>query len=120
MNRLLSAIVLAVLLLLGADASAVTLASRFPALSDEITTRLAALPETGLSRDQKRQKTALNKAAKALAKDTGDLGLLLKYARKAVLKLDTAYPEDATLGPMLDEVVAGLTLDVTKRGGELF
>jgi hypothetical protein len=120
MHRILPALVLAVLLLCGLEAAAVTLASRFPAVSDEIAARLAALPASGLTKDQKKLKSTLGKAAKALAKDTDDLALTLKYARKAVLKIDTAYPGDETFAPLLDELVAGLALDVTRRGGDLY
>ena len=120
MPRLIPSIVLAVVLLAGSAASAVTLASRFTALSDEVAERIAAFPDSGLSKDEKKIKSSLGKAAKALAKDTDDLAKTLKNGRKAVSKLDLAYPADGVLAPLLDDVVAGLSLDVTKRGGELF
>lgn len=120
MHRAIPAIVLSVLLLCGLDAAAETLASRFPDLSTEVAARIAALPVSGLSKDQKKEKSTLGKVVKTLAKDTDVLATTLKNARKAVLKIDTAYPGDATFAPLLDDVVSKLSLDVTQRGGALF
>lgn len=120
MHRILAPIALAVVLLCASAASAVTLASRFTELDAEVAARLAALPETGLSKVEKSQKSALGKVAKTLLKDTDDIVKTLKNGKKAVSKLDKAFPEDAELAPLLDGLVAGLTSDVSQRGGDLF
>jgi hypothetical protein len=119
MHRLLPSIVLAAVLLLGSAASAVTLASRFTALSDEVTARLDALPDSGLSKDEKKLKSSLGKAVKALTKDTDDLFKTMKNGRKVALRLDGAYPDDATLAPLLDDLVTTLSVDVVRRGAGL-
>lgn len=117
MHRSIPAVVLALLLFLGAHAAAESLATRFPEVSGEVAARLGALPTTGLTRDERRLRANLNKAAKALAKDAADLALTLKFARKAMLRIDTSYPGDAEFAPLLDALVEGLKLDVTTRGG---
>jgi hypothetical protein len=120
MRRLLAPIALLVLLVCGSAASAVTLAGRFTELDAEVAARLAALPDSGLSKAQKKEKSTLGQVAATLAKDTEELAKTLKNAKKAVSKLDKAYPGDATFAPLLDAVVAGLTSDVAQRGGDLF
>jgi len=119
MRRLLPSIVLAAVLLLGSAASAVTLASRFTALSDEVTARLDAFPDSGLSKDEKKLKSSLGKAVKALTKDTDDLFKTMKNGRKVALRLDAAYPDDAILAPLLDDLVTTLSTDVGGRGAGL-
>ena len=120
MHRLIPSIVLAVLLLLlGSAASAVTLASRFTELSDQVTVLVGALPETGLTKDQKKLKSSLGKVVAALTKDTDDLAKTMKNARKVALRLDAAYPGDPVMGPLLDDLVTTLSTDVGGRGAAL-
>lgn len=119
MHRLIPSIVLAAVLLLGSAASAVTLASRFTDLSDQVDVLVAALPETGLTKDQKKVKASLGKVVTALTKDTDDLAKTMKNGRKVALQLDALYPGDPVMGALLDDLVATLSVDVVRRGAGL-
>jgi hypothetical protein len=119
MRRLFSALVLALALLAGGSASATTLESKFPDYQSELNARLAALPATGLTKLQKRQKATLTKALKLLGIDSRTLAKLVANAKKTVAATDAAFPEDAILGPLEDAVVTGLSVDTSVRNGSL-
>jgi hypothetical protein len=107
---------LAVLLALAPSvALAATLASTNPALIAEIAARQALLPGSGLTKAEARQKAALGKADEALAHDAADLKTTVADARRAVGALDKAYPDDATFGPLLATLVAGVTAEAQAR-----
>jgi hypothetical protein len=86
-------------------AEADTLASKYATLVAEIDTRLAAIPASHPSKLQKKQKSALTKAAVVMNHDAADVAGTLADTKKLVSGLDKTFPADATLGPLLDQPV---------------
>lgn len=119
MRRLVPAVVLVLALLSAGTASATTLAFRFPAFVTELQSRLSLIPATHLTKLEKKQKAALNRAITALLFDTGDLGKSIGNAKKAIGAADGAFPADATLDPLENAVVDGLANDTGVRNGAL-
>src|SRR5947207_1563447 len=79
----------------------------YPTFASTVKSRLDAL--TGaLSKDEKKQKTALTKASKALAATAGDLGKMIGAASKAVAPLEPVFAEDAQLKGAFDLIVNDL------------
>ena len=120
MRRLISAAVLALAIVFASIAGAATLASRYTDLSLELQGRTAALPATGLSKVQKKQKSALKKSVAAINHDTTLLQKTLADVGTAVGALDPAYPSDATLGPLLDTMVVDQRTAVFDRNTRVF
>jgi hypothetical protein len=120
MRRLLSLTLLCLTLLAARTADGATLASRFPTLVGTLQARIAAFGSTGLSKVEKKQKSTLTKSVNALSVDTEDLAATLVNAGKAVKGVDAVYPADGTLSPLLDDLLADVTADVTRRGAVLF
>jgi hypothetical protein len=118
MRRILSAALVAAVLVGAQAASAQTLANLFPPLSGEVATRLAGLTGRLTSR-QRRQRAALTKASKFLVVETDDVGKTISDAVKVVAPLDAAYPGDATLPSLLDPVVTYVGSALSSRLNDL-
>jgi hypothetical protein len=114
MRRLLSAALAAAFFVSGTLAFAATLGGLYPAFATTVQNRLSVL--TGaLSKDEKKQKTALTKASKALAATSNDLAKMISAASKAVAALEPAYPEDPQFQGAFDQIVNDLHAEVTQR-----
>jgi hypothetical protein len=73
----------------------------FAALVTEMNDRDGTLPTTGLTKDQRRERAALNRAYRALAAPPKDLGGDLTMARKMATALQAGYPGDGTIDGLL-------------------
>jgi hypothetical protein len=104
MRRLLPAALAAAFFVSGAGAFAAQVGALFPPLGAEVTERLALL--TGLlTPEEKKRKTALIKAQKALAVQTDDVAKALATTTKVVAALDAVLGTDEEVGPLLDVAV---------------
>lgn len=89
-------------------ALAASLGSSNPALVTEIAARRASLPTAQLSKAERKQKAALDRADKSLAHDGATLAANLADARKVAGALDAAFPGDAPFDALLATLVDGL------------
>lgn len=96
------------LLSCSAVALAASLGSGNPALVAEIAVRRAALPTAQLSKAERKQKSALDRADQSLARDGATLAANLADARKVTGALDAAFPGDAAFDALLTTLVDGL------------
>jgi hypothetical protein len=94
-------------------------ADYFAGLIAELNDRDAALPETGLTSQQKRERAALRKCFAALRADSTDLKGDLKMARKMAAALAVGYPGDGTLAGLLDGLNDALGNDVHSARDDL-
>jgi hypothetical protein len=101
------------------DAFGAPLAATYADLRTEVQTRLDQLPETGLAKDQKKQKSALTKARAALDHDGATLSVTVADAGKVIGALDPVFPGDPTFGPHLDTVLTDLRSSVVTRIDDL-
>ncbi len=120
MRRLVSLSLICLALVAAEVANAATLGSRFPTLIGTIEARIVAFGTTGLSKTEKKQKATLGKVVKAMSVDTDDLATTLANIGKSVKGIDAVYPTDGALSPLLDDMVATVTADITRRGSILF
>ncbi len=96
--------------LLPGNAAAVPFTDAFQDLLVELNARDEALPATGLTPAQRKQKAALAKAFRALASDSQDVAGDLRTAGRMIKALGAGFPGDATLeglhAGMLDDLEA--------------
>jgi hypothetical protein len=93
---------------LAAAAAADPFTPHFQPLLAEMNQRDGALPLTGLTREQRKQRSALNRAYRALEADSTDLAGDLKMSLKMTKALEKGFPGDPEFGPLLDALHAAL------------
>lgn len=85
----------------------------------ELNARDEALPDTGLTPAQKKEKAGLAKAFRALASDSGDVAGDLRIAGKMAKALGAAYPEDGEIAGLLAGALDALEVLVRDGRDEL-
>jgi len=80
----------------------------FQPLLEEMNDREIALPFEGLSKEQKKQRSALRRSFKALAYVSKDLAGDLRTALKMTKALDAAYPNDFEMADLLTDLNGAL------------
>ena len=119
MRRFVPALLAAAGLALGAlPTGAAPFTTHFDPLVSEMVGRLASIPDTGLTQDQRRQRSALNRAFRAEEVASVDLAGDLAMARKMVGALEKAFPGDAILGGLYAGLNDGLAADVDVQRDE--
>ena len=113
-NLLLTALVLCLVSL----AWALPSTSHFEDLTTEVTARQNALPLEGLTKDEKKQRSALKKYGKTVAKDHAALINDVKSAAKIDKALSKVYA-DVEIDGLLDDLLTNLGADLSARFGAL-
>lgn len=85
----------------------------------ELNDRDADLPPTGLTKEQRKGRRALNRAFRALAADSKDLAGDLAMARKMAAALEAGYPGDGVIAGLLSGLNDALGLGVIAGRDEL-
>lgn len=90
----------------------------FDDLIDDLNGRDAGLPDP-TPKELKGERKALDRAFRALAKDSSDAGGDLKIAKKMTVALEKGYPADESMALLLDGLYDGLDGEVEKAGQEV-
>jgi hypothetical protein len=106
------------LALLAIPSGAAPFTSHFDPLINEMVVRLGSIPDTGLTPDQRRQRSALNRSFKFEAVASKDLAGDLAMARKIVSALEKAFPGDGEFGGLFTGLNDGLAADVDAERDE--
>jgi len=115
----LGASALAGLALLNLPAAASDYTPLFSPVIQEMTDRLAALPDPGTTKVEKRLRKALQKGLDAAAVETEDLAQDLRVALKVCKGLEAAYPGDEAMAGLLGGLLDGLEAGVLDGHADL-
>jgi len=123
MRRMLPALMAAAvaaagLAVLALPSGATPFTAHFDDLVNEMVVRLGTLPDTGLTKDQRKQKSALNRAFKAEEAASADLAGDVKMARKMIVALEPAFPGDDTFPGLMTALNDDLAADVDAERDE--
>jgi hypothetical protein len=112
-HRLPAAALLGLGLLAAAPgAAAAPNSDHFDALVAEMNDRDLALPFTGLTKEQKKERRVVNRFFAALAADSADLAGDLRMARRMARNLEAGYPGDGVITGLLSDLDDALGDDI--------
>jgi hypothetical protein len=101
-----------VLFALAPRAAAYPFTAHFADLIDELNQRDIALPETDLTKEQRRQRATINRAFHALVAPSTDLAGDMKMARRVAVALEAGFPGDGTISTLLSSLDDDLLVEV--------